>query len=160
MPVNIEIQGTLVQFPTSGEEPNWAPPITQFAQLVATALSGLIGPNDVSPQVYTMIADTNTNVDLTGLQFSTALVRSALITYSVYRQTSNANASEAGEIQMVYNPNNSIGEKWEFSQQKVDDGKITFNVLDTGQVQFSTTALGGTSHIGHISFYAKALSQT
>lgn len=160
MPETVIIQGTPIQFPTSSDEPNWAPPVSQFATLVAQALSGVIGPNDISPQVYTMVSNTNTNVSIPGLQFATSQVRSANIRYSVYRTTNSANAAEAGNIVMVYNVNSPVNQKWEWTLTRAGDGDITFVVLDTGQLEFSTTALAGSNHAGFISFAAQALQQT
>ncbi len=157
---DITIQGSLVDFPNSAAEPNWAEAVIQFAELTATALSGLVGAGDVSPQIYTMVADTNSDVDLPSLQFATSVVRAATINYSVYRTTNTGNAAESGMLQLIYNPNNAPTQKWEFTQQKVGEGDITFTVLDTGQVQFSSTALGGSDHVGKITYYAKALLQS
>jgi len=79
----------------------------------------------------------------------------------LYRETTLANADEAGDIIAVYNPNNSVGFKWTVSQVRTSGGaQISFNMTDNGQIQFSTTALSGASHSGKITFEARALEQT
>jgi hypothetical protein len=45
-------------------------------------------------------------------------------------------------------------------QQLVGDGYITFTVTDTGQVEFSTTAISGTGHTGTLTFVAQAILQS
>lgn len=156
MAVDITISGNVIPFPTSGQDPNWAPAVTEFAQAVEEALSSVTGQFDVSPQVYTMIANVNTNVDLPNLSFSTTNVRGAFIEYTVYRTTAApALAYEAGNIMVIYN-----GSSWEISQDYVGDGDISFNITNTGQVQFSSTALTGSGHSGKIGYKATALLQS
>ena len=155
----IIISGTVIEFPDSSESPDWSQSVIQFAQSVETALSGVAGAFDVSPQVFNIDAQnpTSTNIAIPNLTFSTTSVRSANIRISVYRNTSSASAAEFSDIDIVYNTNNSIGQKWEISREITGDGKILFNITDTGQVQFTTTTLAGTGHTGILSYSAKAL---
>src|SRR5271166_6383234 len=142
MPV-INIQGTIINFPDSAQSPNWAEPIIQFAEAVAQALATVTGPYDVPPQIYTMISNVNTNIALPSLTFPTSNVRSAFIYYSVYRNTTGIGAmtlSETGELEVVYNPNGPIGNKWDISNEHGGSNSgVTFTITDQGQVQFSST---------------------
>lgn len=155
----IQIGSQLIDFPDSGESPNWAEAMIQFAEAVAEQLSVNSGTYDVSPQSMTIDAyNTATNQDITNLNFPTANVRAAFIYYTVYRTTSTDDADEAGQLVIVYNPNNSTGFKWTMTQVRdAGNASISFNVTDTGQVQFTTTALSGSSHAGKIGFFAKAI---
>lgn len=157
MSVPITISGTTIQFPGSGQDPNWASAVVQFAQLVADALSIVVGPFDVFPQIFTLVSNVNTNVNITNLSFPTSNVRAAFIKYTAYRNTNSTTVTEAGNIIIVYNPSNSVGSKWSLNQVFTGDASITFNVTDTGQVQFSTTSIAGTSHVGSITYSATAL---
>lgn len=94
------------------------------------------------------------------LNFPTSTVRSAFIRYALFRSTDSTSAYEAGQITVVYNPNGSIGSKWELVRNSDGNGFIDFNIIDTGQVQFSTTALAGINHAGKISYTAVALLQS
>lgn len=152
----ITIQGTVIQFPSDADSPDWSPAVIQFAQLVATALSGVVGPYDVAPYVYTMVADTNTNVALPNLTFPDSAVRAAFIRYSVSRSNSSSENDEAGNIVVVYN---TLAGTWEMIQSKVGITDITFSIANDGQVQFSSTGIGGTSPIGTISYKAEAVLQ-
>lgn len=157
----ITIQGTPVNFPDSSASPNWAPAVIQFAQLVETALASSIGPYDVSPQSF--IADAynpGTNVDLPNLAFPISTVRAAFIRYSVFRTTSTTTNYEQGHLLVIYNPSASVGNKWEITRDYIGDGKITFNITDAGQVQFSTTTMGGINHSARIAYAAQAFTQT
>lgn len=159
MSTPINIQGTIVNIPTSGDSPNWAPAITLAFQLIANALQAFVGPFDVSPQVYVMVSNVNTNANLPNLAFPTSEVRGAFIRYSAFRMTTTDTVSETGNIIVTYNPDGPIGQKWEISRDYDGDAQITFNVTDVGQIQFSTTLLPGASHTGAITYVAQALLQ-
>lgn len=159
----IIINNIVIEFPDSGESPNWAPAVIQFAQAVESALNIAIGPSDVSPQAFNINAyNTASNVDIPNLSFSTSTVRAVFIDYAIFRTTDTTTAYEAGDIIGIYNPNNSVGQKWTISvgNKTGGDGQITFNMTDTGQIQFSSTAISGSNHAGKITFYAKALEQS
>lgn len=158
--IPITISGTTINFPASGDSPNWAPAIIQFAQAVQDALNGVAGPFDVQPQIYVMTANVNTNVNLPNLSFPTSTVRGAFIRYTVFRSTTGGGAttvSEAGNMYVTYNPTNSPGSLWEMSRDYDGDANVTFTITDVGQVQFSSTSIAGSGHTGQIAYTAAAL---
>lgn len=156
------INGQVIDFPDSAAAPNWSEAVIQFAQAVEDALALVGGTYDVSPQSFTIDAyNSASNVDIPALSFPTSAVRAVFIRYSVYRTTDSTSAYEAGDMITMYNPNNSVGLKWTLSQGNItgSGAQITFNVTDTGQFQFSTTALAGSNHAGKIVFEARSLEQ-
>lgn len=162
MSIPLNIQGTIINFPTSAQSPDWSEPIVQFAQAVAQALSTATGPYDVSPQIYTMISNVNTNVPLPSLAFPTSAVRGAIIQYTVYRNTTGVGATsgaQIGELQIIYNPNGPTGNKWEISNEHTGIANVSFSVTDQGQVTFSSTFIAGANYTGFIGYTAKALQQ-
>lgn len=162
MSISITINGTVIDFPSSDASPNWAQGVIDFAQAVEGALSGLSGAFDVPPTILNIDAQNPSSgpVDIPNLSFSTAQVRGAFIRLAVYRNTSSTTAYEIDDIEVIYSPNNSPGSKWEMSPSRVGDAKITFNITDAGQVQFTTTTLAGSSHVGKITYTAQALLQS
>lgn len=157
MSVPVSIQGTIVNFPSSGQSPNWAPAVIQFAQLVAAALAFSVGPFDIPPQTFVMTSNVNNNVDLPNLSFPTTQVQGAAISYSVFRSTSSVVATETGNILVNFNSSSAVGAKWEISRDYIGNASTTFNITDVGQVQFSTTLLTGTSHQGKVTYQARAI---
>lgn len=156
----IVIGGTTINLPISGSAPNWAPAIIEFAQAVQDALNGLAGPFDVSPQIFVMTSNVNTNVSLPNLSFPTSTVRGAFIRYTVFRSTTGGGAttvSEAGNMYVTYNPTNTAGSLWEMSRDYVGDANVTFTITDVGQVQFSSASISGSGHTGQIAYTAAAL---
>lgn len=163
---NITIQNTTIAFPDSGTSPNWAAAVIQFAQAVASALTVSVGNFDIAPQNYAIDAyNAVSNQPIPALQFPTSQVRAAIVRYSVYRTSSTQVAYESGLMLAVYN---SSGATWELTREYVGDGKIAFNITNTGQFQFSTNATNGTTaasltginHAGKIIFAAQALLQS
>lgn len=161
MAIEIVIAGTPIPFPSTGQSPEWSEAVIAFAQAVEEALSGLVSTGDVSKQNFVLDSSDNpaTDVTLTGLSFSTAVVRAAFIRYTVFRQTDTNSAYEAGEMTVVYNPNNATGQKWELQREYVGDALATFVVDDAGQFSFSLAAIAGSNHVGQIAFTAQALAQ-
>jgi hypothetical protein len=156
----INIQGTVIDYPSSAQSPNWAPAQIQFAEAVEAAFNTLVGVADIAPQVYSLPLNVNPTTSIPGLQFSTSQVRSAFVRYAVYRATNLTTVCETGSLQMVYNPTGSSTQKWEVLREAIGDASVTFSVTDVGQVQYSTTSLSGTSHVGTITFTGQALLQS
>lgn len=156
MPI-ITIAGTPIQFPDSGNAPNWAPAVIQFAQQVASALSSTVGSDDVLPQHLSIDSIPSGTLAITNLKFSNINVQGAFIRYTVLRSTTLTTVSETGTIVINYNPNNPVNNKWEYSRERVGDASVTFTISDTGQVSITTTALSGTNHTGFIYFAAQSM---
>jgi len=161
----ITISGTPILFPSSGEDPNWAPAIIQFAQLTAKALNTVVGTFDVPQQAQDISGagnnPTSSPVDISALNFPTSQVRSVFVKYAIYRTAlaPTVALAETGNLIAVYNPNNSTGFKWEVSRDGDGNSLVSFSVTDTGQFQYTTQQIGTTNHIGKIVFSAVALLQ-
>ena len=161
MSQDITIGGNVISFPSSGEPADWSQPIIDFATDVQNALSGVVGPSDISPQSYDISTFNGvSNQNIPALTFSTSTVRSAVIEYSVYRTTNTSNAAESGTLTIFYNTNAGTGQKWNIVRTYQGDGLTTFAISDAGQISFSNTSLSGSSHAGKIAFSAKCLLQS
>jgi len=161
MAITITIQNTPIEFPESSESPNWAPALVSFAQAVEKALATTVGAFDISPQIQNIDApNPATNEDITNLNFPLTDVIKAEIMYGVYRQTDSTQVSEGGTLEITYNADNPVGEKWVISQTKQNEAFIEFSITDIGQLQYSTTALAGINHTGFISFRASSVLNT
>lgn len=159
MAETVIIAGSPFPLPESGQDPDWSSSVTNILRALAQTLAVSLGTYDVSPQVYSMVADINSNVTLPNLSFSTSAVRGATIRYTVYRTSTATTVTEYGDLKLVFNPTGSSGNKWEVSRTFVGNANITFVVTDAGQVTFSSTTISGTGHVGQISYAAQALEQ-
>lgn len=164
MAIRLNIKGTPVLIPSSGQAPGWAPGIIDALTALTEAVNAVTGTYDVSPQTQNIDANnTATNITLNNLFFPVSDVRAATIYYSVYRKTNDSGAGdnqemvEGGTLMLVYNASNPVGNKWDLVRTCAGAANITFNVTDVGQVEFTTTALTGIEHTGIISFRALAI---
>jgi hypothetical protein len=164
MGIPLNIKGTIIEIPSSGQAPNWAPGIIAALRALTEAVNAVTGTYDVAPQTQNIDANNSSNdVPITNLAFPVAEVRSATIFYSVYRKTEDSGPAdgqemaEGGMITVVYNESNPVGNKWEITRDYAGLANISFSVTDTGQFEFSTTALTGINHTGIISFRAIAV---
>lgn len=159
MAVTVTIQGTEIEFPTSGESPNWAPAVVEFAQAVEEALDASLGDFDVFPQTFILTQNANTNLNIPNLNFPIEEVRSAFIKYAVYRSTASNSSFDSGEMVIIYD---SLSSTWYLQRESVgnSDTDIIFNITSAGQIQITTTSLSGTGYSGRIAFSAQALTQT
>jgi len=154
----ITIQGTPVDFPDSGEDPNWAPAIIQFAQLVENALAAAIGPNDLAPQAFALDNShlAATDVTITNFQFSSTDIRGAFCKYTVFRTRGATIMSQIGDMFIRFD-----GTAWVLDYTKQGDASITFSIDANGQVKFTTLSIGTAGiHTGYISFSAQTLPQS
>lgn len=159
--MTIIIQGTSINFPETGNSPIWSEAVLQFAEAVELALSGLTSVGDLGKEYFPLTGAHNpvTNLTITGFAFDPATVRSVNAKYYIFRQTTTTKVAETGTIIMIYNPSNSVGNKWEISIDKVGNAQSTITVTDAGQIQLTTTTLGGTTHTGTFGFTASVLAQ-
>lgn len=162
MSVIIEIQGTPIEFPSTGESPNWAPAVIQFAQSVEQALLAGGSPYDIAPQVYSIPADNypTSDIEIPNLFFSSLLVRSAVVSYSLFfigPSPLSTVTSETGTLTCFYN-----GSTWTLTRDYVGEainGTVQFVISSSGQISIKQ----GLNLAGYtdskISFSAKTLAQ-
>jgi hypothetical protein len=174
MSVQINISGTIIDFPSSAQSPNWAPALIEFAQTVAASLSGIVGPYDIAPQVLDIENDGDEHAVLTpsvSLAFPTSVVRAANIRYSVYRNnTASDDHAETGLLSVVYNTSTGT---WELQREFIGNvtpqgtsgsglttSGINFRIDNNGQIYYTAHAINSTGYSGKLSFAAQALLQT
>jgi hypothetical protein len=161
MSVKITIGSTVINFPTSGTDANWAEAVTEFALATQSALAGVGLPYDVAPQVISIIESGNQDL---AANFPNAFVRAFSFDYSTYRLNVAATESktQSGMVIGVYNETtNDWTLQHEFTGDKKSDGdsfiKFTMNG-DTLRAQVTwglATPYDGVN--SKISFSAKTL---
>lgn len=166
MSIQIIISGTVIDFPSSAQSPNWAPALIEFAQTVESALSGVVGTYDVPVQTIE-INNAGIPTDIAALSFPTNLVRSATVQYAYLRKTSSALEHETGTLTVL---SSEVG--WSVQREFAGDttpvenpaGTISsglmFYINSTGQISYDASILAGTSYQGKLTFSAKALEVT
>lgn len=157
MSVNINIKGTPITFPSTGESPNWAPSIIEFAEATAQAINAAVGPYDVPPTVIDIeAANIGTTFNINELSFSTAVVRSVVISYSIILNKAVGTNSESGTVYGYYDVNNTPN--WTVTRDYIGETYSTINIANDGDVELTISGSYGYTS-GKMSFSAKALEQ-
>lgn len=88
--------------------------------------------------------NTSTPTSISDLFFDPIQVRSFIVDYSIYRETSTQAAAQVGQLRGVYNSRNST---WLISDDFAgENAGIEFSVSMSGQVLFTSTNFTGTSY--------------
>lgn len=162
---NIIIGSTVIDFPSSGADANWAPATIEFAQTVSDVLAGLVSAFDISPRVEVLANDANVGYAIPSAAFPNLQVRSFVFSYSIYRTNGVTTLSETGTIFGVYNKVPSPGvSEWmiehQFSGPRQANGNQYHTFYMTNdQIYLDTVALGGAydNLNSKISYSAKTL---
>lgn len=147
MAITLTVNGVPYSFPSQGENPPNGEVVANWALAVTNLLATLSNASDINTTSFTVANNTSSATNVTGLSFSTTTVRSAIIQYNVYRNSSNF---EAGEMHVIYD-----GSDWDISIYKTGDAGVNFSITSAGQVQYvSSNAAAGT-----MKFSAKTFTQ-
>lgn len=156
----IKIGTTVIDFPNSGTDANWAPAVDAFAIAVEKNFASVITAFDVSPRVEYLQYDANTNLEVPSASFNHLSVRGFTFNYSIYRTNNVLTISEIGVVLGHYDPANGWNLSHTFSGQRQSDGEQYHTFAMSGdQLTLTTVAIGGSydSSKSEISYSAKAL---
>ncbi len=156
MAVSLVVNNKTFEYPDVGEEPGWGEDATAWAEEVTSVLETLFGTNDIPNTSFTITNNQSSATNLTGLLFNTAAVRAATIEYAIYRTTNSNELAESGEIYIVYK---NTAATWELTQTKNDNAGVNLSITNTGQFQYTSSNVSGTSYSGSIRFRAKTIIQ-
>lgn len=160
MSVQLTINGATYNFPSSGEDPNWAESLIAWAQALTDAFNASVaGAGDILEASAAIDNNISVAADITGLSFTTATIKSAIVQYQCYIDAGTTGPSETGIILLAYDDTGGVGNKWLMSQQKVGDAGIVISITDAGQMQYISTDLGSGTYTRRIVFSAKVLNR-
>ena len=158
MSVELIVNSIPFDYPSEGEDPGWGGPATAWAEEVTKVLNNILGPDDILQTSFQIANNQLTLQNITGLLFNAGTVRSAEISYSIYR-ISDSNPSgyaETGKIHLIYD--NDVG--WMFSVGGiVGNSGVNFNVTPAGQFQYTSNDIGTLGYSGIMKFQAVTLNQ-
>lgn len=155
------VNGQVFGYPESGDEPGWGDSATDWAEEVTNVLGDLAGIDDILQTTFSIANNQSSAANVEGLIFNTGRVRSASIPYTIYR-ISDANPSgnsETGMISVVYDNDALSGEKWQLSVGDITGlSGVYFSILDSGQIQYTSTDIGTLDYEGTMVFSADSLT--
>jgi len=158
---NLIVDNTTYVYPDPGEDPGWGESASDWAEAVTDVLASLLSSGDILETTFNVANNISSPTNVTGLAFNTGTVRSAVITYSIYRvsSTTTSGKAETGTLYIVYDNSASSGNKFLLTQEATGNSGVTFDITDAGQFTYISTDIGATSYSGTMRFTAKALGQ-
>lgn len=157
MPIPVIISGTEYQLPVQGDSPPWGDNLDSIIQAMIASLATLNGTGDILNTSFTLVNNQTSPVNVVGLSFDTSTIRSAEVSYSIYRSSNTPNEfSECGTLLLTYK---STAGTWEIAQIDVGSSGVIFTITNAGQIQYTTTDIGNGSYVGKLVFRAKAFTQ-
>jgi len=157
--ITVIIAGTSYKIPKNAANPQWGEELTDYLQAVADALSTIVGEGDIPETSATINNNQVAPLAISTFTFDPALVRAARIAYTINRSTASTYTSEAGVIQIIYDANNSIGQKWTLQRDAMGiDSGVNFTISDAGLVSYTSSSLPGASYTGILKFEALAIT--
>lgn len=157
---NLTVNNNTFPYPDDGDEPGWGGAATDWAEEVTDVLEVLLGADDIPETTFNVANNISSPLDVVGLVFNPAVVRSAVVDYSIYRSTNTTELAEKGRMELIYKNGGTPGSKWTIGRAFFgDDAGLTFTMTDAGQIQYVSTNVTGTSYVGQMVFEAEAILQ-
>jgi hypothetical protein len=147
-------------YPTDNQDPGWGQDASDWAAEVTDVLNTILAPGDILQTTFDINDNQSSPTSVQGLAFDSSVSRSANITYSIYRTSTDTPAgnAESGVISIVYDNNASVGTKWKISQTKNGEAGVLFTISDLGQFSYTSTEIdtGSGGYAGTLKFSAKS----
>lgn len=126
--------------------------------VIRTALINVFGTGALGTTSFTVANNQGAAADVTGLAFTGAVSRSALVHYDIRRKTDTAASEvrERGTLTLLYNAQDSV---WDTDANQSYAGAgagVTFSVTTAGQVQYTSSSIAGSNYVGQMKFKAEA----
>ena len=95
--------------------------------------------------------------DIVGMVFDKSYTSFAVIEYVIQRVTSTTERVQSGCLHAVYRPDGLTWAIREYGTAGPDTSGITFSITSSGQVQYTSTNLGGTQEISRIVYRVRKI---
>jgi hypothetical protein len=148
MPRKLILNGTVYNYPLPGDEQKWGEDATDWAEAVTDIFSTIVGAGFIPETTITINDNVTSFTNILGASFNSAVSRSFSLSYAISRTDGSNFFTESGIINGVYD-----GADWDYTIERVGDAGMDFNVTSAGQLQYKSSAVGGT-YSGDIHFFA------
>jgi len=155
---SLTVNNNTYDYPADGEDPGWGAEATGWAEEVTNTLDSLLGAGDILETPGEIANNQSVALDVLQLAFEPTVTRSAVVTYSIYRNTDSASLSETGTINILYDASQPTNEKWVVTQSFVGNAGVIFTITDAGQFQYTSTNMAGTGYVNKFKFKATTTS--
>lgn len=124
-------------------------------------LEGYVGTAFLGETSFTVVNNQVAAADVTGLLFAGASVRSFVVDYQIYRNTTGGGATELAEAGQLIGVYKTVAGTWELTQAPVagaEDSGVAFSITAAGQIQYTSTSITGTPASSTMKFKARTMS--
>ena len=146
----LTVLGTPYNYPDTGDT-RWGDDASEWAQAVTDVVSTLAPPGFIPLTSFDVLDNVSSFADVEGALFDSTVVQSFAMRYSVTRSDGSVQYTESGVIEGVFN-----GTDWDYNINLIGDAQVEFQVTAGGQVQYTSSSLGGT-YTGTMGFSATVL---
>jgi hypothetical protein len=88
--------------------------------------------------------------NVTNLIFNGASIRSFIVEYSIYRITDSNELAQIGRLRGIYK---TVANEWLMSDDySGENAGVNFTITTTGQIQYTSTNVAGTSYVGTLEY--------
>ena len=156
MSVNLTIAGTTYEYPTTGQQPDWGKNAADWATAVTNTVNGVNSNGDILTTSFNPVDNQIVPANVFGFVFDSSVSQGFIVDYAIYRTNGSVGYSETGSLFGTYNTFDGI---WTMAQVGVlvESTGIKLTLTNSGQIQYTSTNLGGT-HSCRLSFRARALT--
>lgn len=125
--------------------------VTQLTNTV----NSLITTGDILTAQDTINNNVSTATNINALLFPPASVRAAIVEFTVYRVTGNADGQERVEVGTAYITYKNSGSIFELTVVGSGGSGVTLSIDSNGQVKYTSDLMPGSNHAGKITFRAR-----
>lgn len=94
---------------------------------------------------FTIANNQSAAANVTGLAFAGASIRSFVVDYQIYRNTTGGGATELAEAGILIGTYSTVAGTWEMQQAPVvGDAGVTLTITSAGQIQYTSSNMTGT----------------
>jgi hypothetical protein len=128
--------------------------------VVTNVVSSLIGTSGIIETAFTIANNQSSPSDITGLLFDPSTVRSFIVEYSLYRNTTGSGATERAECGFLSGSFLTVQNTCDFNSGSnvIGDAGVTFTITEAGQVQYISDNQSGTPASSKMKFRAKTFA--
>ncbi len=109
-------------------------------------------------KIFPLVNNQGSAASITDLKFDFKYTSAAFVEYLIQRVTTTTVKLQAGIKMAVYNPDTGAWTLAEYGTSGPDAAGITFSITTLGQVQYTSSNLGGTEEISRIVFRVRPLA--
>lgn len=155
MSKDVQIGNSIYKIPVYGEN-KWGENTTALLEALTTAISNVVGPEDILTQEAILANNVTIPAPINGLKFDTSIVENGVINGIIVRIFTDVSGKVPTQDSFVIESASYLGELEYTVRYQGSDAKVTIIGQNNGQFQYTSEDVVDTESI-FIKFYGKAI---